>query len=198
MVLGFSKKKRSIVPELPPPPSPPQKQGIPGDFAPIKPKGKIEEEMHEVSVKPAPLEPLGMPQKMTAMERPEAEVSGPPKPIEVRKEVKPVSETTFQGLSKQKKNLKKIYDKTINEVVPRSEVIRKTPAKPVFVSMQDYKKMINDSNMIKERLEEAGEFINRLNTLQKQEEDLFEKWRLRLEDVEKKLNYVDSIIAKQE
>jgi len=185
MAFGFSKKKKTSGPDLPPPPSPPEKQGMPGDFAPIKPKGKVREPLEDISVKPAPIGPPPPMQRSKGLTPP------PILPKMPQVQSKPLSTPL------QKRELKKIYDKTIKETVPeRKEIIRRTPTKPIFVSTEDYKKIMDDSNTIKARLLEADEFLNRLSTIEKQEEILFGKWRSRLEDVEKKLNYVDKIVSK--
>ena len=92
----------------------------------------------------------------------------------------------------------KIFDKTIvGEAVeePVREVVRAIP-KPTFVAVEDYKRIINDTNTIRSKLMDAENFVRRLSDLKNEEERSFEKWRTQLEDVEKKLSYVDHLIAK--
>ena len=43
---------------------------------------------------------------------------------------------------------------------------------------------------------DAENFVRRLGDLKNEEERSFERWRTLLEDVEKKMNYVDQLIAK--
>lgn len=91
-----------------------------------------------------------------------------------------------------------IYDKTIQEPVeemPVREVVRAMP-KPAFVAVEDYKRIINDTNTIRSKLMDAENFVRRLGDLKNEEERSFERWRTLLEDVEKKLNYVDQLVAK--
>lgn len=70
--------------------------------------------------------------------------------------------------------------------------------KPTFVAIEDYKRIINDTNTIRAKLMEAENFVRKLGDLKNEEERAFEKWRTQLEDVEKKLGYVDQLIAKAE
>ncbi|MBW2970180.1 hypothetical protein KY309_03190 [Candidatus Woesearchaeota archaeon] len=72
------------------------------------------------------------------------------------------------------------------------------PLKPTFVAIEDYKRIINDTNTIRAKLMEAENFVRKLGDLKNEEERAFEKWRTQLEDVEKKLGYVDQLIAKAE
>jgi len=68
--------------------------------------------------------------------------------------------------------------------------------KPSFVAIDDYKRIINDTNTVRSKLMDAESFVRRLSDLKNEEERAFDKWRKQLEDVEKKLNYVDELIAK--
>ncbi len=88
-----------------------------------------------------------------------------------------------------------VFDKTISK--QEVETVRPT-LRPTFVAVDDYKKIINDTNMIRGKLMEAENFVRRLGDIKNEEERAFEKWRTQLEDVEKKLNYVDQLIAKAE
>ncbi len=76
----------------------------------------------------------------------------------------------------------------------RVEVIRPTP-RPTFVAVDDYKRIINDTNIIRSKLIAADDFVKKLSDLKNEEERAIDRWRHQLEDVEKKLNYVDHLIA---
>ncbi len=90
-----------------------------------------------------------------------------------------------------------VFDRTISKQPEIKETIR-PKIKPTFVAVEDYKRIINDTNTIRSKLMEAENFVRRLSDLKNEEERAFEKWRTQLEDVEKKLNYVDQLIAKAE
>lgn len=172
-LFGFLKKKREEELPLPPPPSPPEMQPfLKGDIeqirAPPMPSREMQFEEHEEP--PLPQFPPALPapdQQWKTMEAPASE-----------KEV--------------------VYDKTVQiqeERIERPEVIRAIP-KPTFVAVEDYKRIINDTNTIRSKLMDAENFVRKLSDIKNEEEKSFERWRTQLEDVEKKLNYVDQLIAK--
>ena len=87
-----------------------------------------------------------------------------------------------------------IFDRTIER--PREkEVIRQMPRQS-FVAVEDFKQIINDTNVVRAKLMEADNFVKRLTELKNEEERSLEKWRAQLEDVEKKLTFVDHVIEK--
>ena len=84
------------------------------------------------------------------------------------------------------------------EVLEEPSIITRPSIKPTFVAMEDYKRIINDTNAIRAKVMEAENFVRKLSDLKNEEEKAFEKWKTQLEDVEKKLSYVDQLIAKAE
>ncbi|MBI4143626.1 hypothetical protein HY486_00055 [Candidatus Woesearchaeota archaeon] len=64
-----------------------------------------------------------------------------------------------------------------------------------FVSMNEYQEVTNQANAIKDRLQEAEHLVKELAEIRTEEEKAFEKWRTLLENLEKKLTYVDTLIA---
>ena len=167
-LFNFMKKRRAEDLPLPPPPPP---QALPpmlkGDIEPIR-APEAPSPMEEHFEPPLPELPPALPAPETFTPAGEREV--------------------------------RVFDRTImaeavEEEQPVREVIRATP-KPTFVAVEDYKRIINDTNTIRSKLMDAENFVRRLSDLKNEEERAFEKWRTQLEDVEKKLNYVDHLIAK--
>jgi hypothetical protein len=70
------------------------------------------------------------------------------------------------------------------------------PVKPVFVSVEEYHAIMGSAETVRNRLMEAENLMRKLTELRNLEEKEFEQWRQTLEDVEKKLAYVDKIVAK--
>jgi len=154
---------------MPPPPSPPELPPIlKGDIDEIRAPETGEYELPEMPpALPAP-EPVEIPQFMR------------PSPM-----VRPAEEEEV-----------KVFDRTITPEEPEiKEIVRPEP-KPTFVAIEDYKRVINDTNTIRSKLMDAENFVRRLSDLKNEEERAFEKWRTQLENVEKKLNYVDKLIAR--
>lgn len=68
--------------------------------------------------------------------------------------------------------------------------------KPKFVSVSNFQTILSETNEIKASIKKAEDSIARLNTLKTEEEKAFSSWRSQLEDVEKKLSYIDQVIFK--
>ena len=68
--------------------------------------------------------------------------------------------------------------------------------KPIFVSVNEYKNILNNANALRARLLTAEEHMNKLTEIKKMEEKAFGSWRAKLEDLDKKLAYVDNLITK--
>ncbi len=67
---------------------------------------------------------------------------------------------------------------------------------PFFVSLSDHEKIERDVKSMETLLDEAEDNLESLHETIDIEEKMFEKWRSFLEGVEKKLTFVDKIIAK--
>jgi hypothetical protein len=65
---------------------------------------------------------------------------------------------------------------------------------PLFVSVQDYQAILDNLNNMKAKLKEADESFDNLNKLKTEQKAKFDSWRKNLEDVQKKLTYVDEVI----
>lgn len=65
---------------------------------------------------------------------------------------------------------------------------------PVFVSMQDYQAILSGVNSIKSKLGEVDDSFKKLNHIKAGQEKELEDWRKALEDVQRKLTYVDEVL----
>ena len=89
----------------------------------------------------------------------------------------------------------------IPRVVPSVE--REPPSGPTdhknsFISIDEYEQIATQANAIRDRLKESERLVKELNEVRTEEEKTFEKWRVLLENLEKKLSYVDTIIEQGE
>ena len=80
------------------------------------------------------------------------------------------------------------------EETPATQPARQHAEGPLFVSVQDYEAILNSVNSIKEKLSEAESSFQKLQTIKKEQEQGLEDWRLTLEDVQRKLTYVDDVL----
>lgn len=174
-LFDFLKKKQQDLP-MPPPPTPPEMTPlIQGDIESIRPEEEHIEQLPELP----PALPAPRPFEFAR----EEEVSWKPR---LPSDLLEPGSTEVQ-----------VFDRTIAKEPEEKEIVR-PKIKPTFVAVEDYKRIINDTNTIRSKLMEAENFVRRLSDLKNEEERAFEKWRTQLEDVEKKLNYVDQLIAKAE
>jgi hypothetical protein len=69
---------------------------------------------------------------------------------------------------------------------------------PKFMNVSSFGEIMAEADSIKQSLKEVDMSVKALDELKKQEEAEFQRWRSQLEDVEKKLSYVDKVIFKGE
>jgi hypothetical protein len=184
-MFGFKKKQPLSLPELPPPPSPPDLSQPQGDLPEIKPSAETMPELPELPAAPSfEHEPeLEAP----APELPEAPV--PEAEVVEKKEEYAVPEPA--ELTPVEEPEVSVFDRTL--AAPERTV---RPVGPVFVSVDEYRAIMENSNRVRAKLMEAEEFMQRLNEIKAEEEKAFERWRGQLEDVERKLGHIDRVIAK--
>jgi hypothetical protein len=65
---------------------------------------------------------------------------------------------------------------------------------PRFVAVNDYQEVLSSINYVRGKLGEAEELVRKLNEIKAVEEKSFEAWRNQLEDVQRKLAYVENVV----
>jgi len=165
----FNKKQQTIEFKLPPLPPPPQLDmtNFPSDIAPIQAGQDIQAGNAVQSIRSIELPDIPELQKPLLLEQ--------------------VSERTL--------NKTKTPDKEYQDESEAPEQIRSAP-RAMFVSTNDYKQILSGANTIRTKLEQTDHIINQLTTLKNQQEQFFERWRVQLEDTEKKLTYIDTVLDK--
>ncbi|MBN1644919.1 hypothetical protein JW851_02685 [Candidatus Woesearchaeota archaeon] len=174
----FKKKKKDSSTVLPPP--------LPPEELPEKPKGDlppiIPEQEPQEDVDIPELEFPAMPKEELA----EEEEILPPKPKDF---------AVKKPLPKFESGVPTVFDKTIEEELPSKKIIRPR-LQPIFVGVDDYKLIINNTNIIRSKLLEAEDFAKKLNHLKHKESQILDKWQSRIEDIDKKMNYIDKLVSK--
>ncbi|MBU0461220.1 MAG: hypothetical protein KJ574_01400 [Nanoarchaeota archaeon] len=69
---------------------------------------------------------------------------------------------------------------------------------PVFVRIEDYKDVLDIMELIKAKIIEAKQIIEQINTLKNQEDSELELWHNELDDVERKIEYMDKTLFEPE
>lgn len=62
---------------------------------------------------------------------------------------------------------------------------------PVFVKIDEYKDVLEVMGLIKDKIKDARSTLGRINELKNEEDSELELWNSRLEDIEKKLEFID-------
>jgi len=69
---------------------------------------------------------------------------------------------------------------------------------PVFVRIEDYKDVLDIMELIKAKINEAKQMIEQVNVLKNQEDSELEMWHNELNDVERKIDYMDKTLFQPE
>ncbi len=122
------------------------------------------------------------------------------KPEEVPKEIpelKPIREETIP--------IKPIPTIPSHEIEPEKEEIKKPIAvvkeqrfpptgKEMFVKADRYRELLKSVNIVKGKIKESENILERLNEIKNIKDKEFEKWRTLLEDMERKAVYIDKTL----
>lgn len=65
---------------------------------------------------------------------------------------------------------------------------------PVFVKIDEYKDILDVMHMIKNKIEDAKETLGKINELKNEEDAELELWHTGLEEVERKIEFVDKAL----
>ena len=66
---------------------------------------------------------------------------------------------------------------------------------PVFVKIDDYKDVLEALNLLNKRLEKAREIMARINDLKNEEDAELDAWDRELQEVEKKLDFMNRTLV---
>ncbi|GEM_PF-1910581 len=67
-------------------------------------------------------------------------------------------------------------------------------SKPIFVNFNKYRSVLKEISSIREFVAVANNSMANLNSLKTAEDSELDEWRLRLEDIERKLVYMDEVL----
>ncbi|MAG08044.1 hypothetical protein CMO89_01090 [Candidatus Woesearchaeota archaeon] len=74
------------------------------------------------------------------------------------------------------------------------EMIKKDIKGPLFVKQDSYKAILEGVSIIRNKLKESDDLVLNLNNIKNSKDKEFEKWRASLEDIQRKLIYVDKAL----
>jgi len=69
---------------------------------------------------------------------------------------------------------------------------------PVFVKVEEYNEVLNLIQIVRKKLDEAKETLNKINDLKNEEDHQIEMWQNTLMEVEKKVDFIDHSLNEPE
>ena len=66
---------------------------------------------------------------------------------------------------------------------------------PVFVKIEDYREVLDIIGLIREKLSQAKDTVNKISSLKSEEEREIDSWKKGISDIEDKLKLIDSELA---
>lgn len=69
---------------------------------------------------------------------------------------------------------------------------------PVFIKVEDYKDVIDVMELIKNKIQEANGVLEKVRKLKAEEDAELELWNTNLEDIERKISYIDRTLFEPE
>jgi hypothetical protein len=76
----------------------------------------------------------------------------------------------------------------------KEDIQKTTLSGPIFVDINSFKTMLNGVDIIKEDIRSSDEILQNLNKIKDMKDKELERWRLQLEDIQRKISYVDKVI----
>lgn len=69
---------------------------------------------------------------------------------------------------------------------------------PVFVKIDEYEDVLTIMNNIRRKLDEAKQTLLKINDLKSEEDQLLEHWQSGLDEIEKKIEFIDHSLNQPE
>ena len=64
-------------------------------------------------------------------------------------------------------------------------------AMPIYVRVEEYKDVLDVINLVKNKLVDTKDLLNRINELKSKEDAELEKWHFEMDEVERKIDFID-------
>ncbi|MFH1053316.1 MAG: hypothetical protein V1740_02755 [Candidatus Woesearchaeota archaeon] len=68
----------------------------------------------------------------------------------------------------------------------------------VFIKIEEYKDILDIINIIQSKIKHARGVLNRVNELKNQEDSELEDWKISLDEVEKRIEFIDKVLLEPE
>jgi hypothetical protein len=74
------------------------------------------------------------------------------------------------------------------------ELKKRHPAKTIFVEINDFKELLEDLGEVREHLNEHEAILDKLNAIKNETDKHYDKWHAQLNDLQRKLLFIDKTI----
>jgi len=69
---------------------------------------------------------------------------------------------------------------------------------PIFIKIDEYKDVLDIVSLIKKRISEGRTVLSKINDLKNQEDEELQNWSVELDDIEKKIDFINSNLFEPE
>jgi hypothetical protein len=157
---------------------------------------KKQEEM-ELPPPPPPEEPAGAAPQFPDMPQEEDYSHIPSEMPEIKAEEAPMGAMQMTGAPIEPAAMPTPAEQAFGPAADMGEE-KMMPSGTPYVDVSSFNEVMTNVGRIRDTLKEADERINRMTNIKNVEEKELEKWRVQLEEIERKLSFVDDIISKGE
>ncbi len=171
----FFKRRKGAKMDIPPPPPLEEAGAV---KAPAK-ELAVEEEIFPIEGEGLPELPPLMPEKHVESEMPEIK----PKRLEKAAAHMPEFPSAHEDMPE--------FEEEPEDISPSGK-------EPQFLKASASRSLVAEAEEMRRSLSKIGSIIKEIDALKESEEKEFHRWRINLEDAEKKLSYVDRVIFKEE
>jgi len=68
----------------------------------------------------------------------------------------------------------------------------------LFIKIDEYKDILDIINLIQQKIRHSRELLNKIEELKAQEDSQIEEWRGAIDDVDKKMTFIDQVLLEPE
>ena len=68
----------------------------------------------------------------------------------------------------------------------------------LFIKIDEYKDILDIINLIQQKIRHSRELLNKIEELKAQEDTQIDEWRAAIDEVDKKMNFIDKVLLEPE
>jgi hypothetical protein len=115
-------------------------------------------------------------------------------PEEIKHLLKEERKDTIREDYVERYHLSDVEDKPVKELIDKPQIRNIEKQGPIFVDIESFRRMLGDIDTIKNDIKASEMIIQHLNEIKNSKDKELDRWRSSLEDMQRKLNYVDKVL----